>query len=149
MTQQTLETSAQAENDTTTDSSDDHDYDNQYPNSVTVNAIPEVKEFLDEVVEEINLWGTRSEYVRKAVNYYLRTNSPDISPESVYEMGEYGTSCERSVSITGSITDETHEDVKLLVNQGHTPWDSLQDFGMCAIANYTEAMQPGQSIQDD
>jgi hypothetical protein len=114
--------------------------------NVTAWVEPYVIEFLDKVIEEVDLWDNRSHYARKSINYYLRTSEPDVDVETTFEASEYGSPVEDKIALSGGIRPDTYEEMDVLVSHPHTPWETNQEFLVCAVQNYTEAMEPEKEI---
>ena len=84
-------------------------------------------------------WRSDAQYMVDAIVHYLNDDSElSDSPSDVIESTEWNSENALSFRITETLFNE----IDLMVNHSHTPWNTKQEFYICAIKSFERADNP-------
>jgi len=96
------------------------------------------RQILADRVVQNGRWRSDSQYMVDAIVHYLNDDSElSDSPSKVIESTEWGT-----VQFNFVITETLFNEIDLMVNHSHTPWNTKQEFYICAIKSFEGANNP-------
>jgi hypothetical protein len=96
------------------------------------------RQMLADRVVQNGRWRSDGQYMVDAIVHYLNDDSElSDSPSEVVESTEWGT-----VQFSFAITETMFNEIDLMVNHSHTPWNTKQEFYICAIKSFEGADNP-------
>jgi hypothetical protein len=109
---------------------------------ITVSLDAGTKTELDKYVCKSNhnhKWMSVSQFVNDALIHYIDgSGSKDKSAEDILSDASWSCEAQSCVNITPTLFNE----IDSLVYHPHTPWDTKQEFYICAIFDYVESGMP-------
>jgi hypothetical protein len=85
-------------------------------------------------------WRNPSQFAIDAIIFYLDGGSggSDVSAREMIDNASWNS----DVRLVFSITPTLHREIEMMVEQQHTPWNTKQEFQLCAVYNYFDARFP-------
>lgn len=98
----------------------------------------QVSEFLVDTSLRSARWRSFGQMVNDAIIFYLNSESGEKSPREIIGEATWSYEQKKGAAITKTLFDE----IDLMVSQFHTPWDTKQEFYICALFCYVNAGFP-------
>lgn len=93
---------------------------------------------MDRVVNN-SRWRSDAQFMVDAIVHYLDDESASLeSPSEIVD----GTEWRSDNQFCFNMTETLFEEVEMMVNHTHTPWNTKQDFYICAIRSFVVADYP-------
>lgn len=104
--------------------------------TVTMNAM--TREHIVDRVLESPQWRSFSQFLNDAIIYYLNGSNDSPEYDEVMEKAQWNS----NHVMTAAITPTLFEEIDMMVNHVHTPWETKQELYICALFAYDQANTP-------
>lgn len=105
---------------------------------ITIALNERVRGRINEWVARSARWKSLGQFVNDALVYYLNQENSTEDVRSIVEESTWSNYHQLAVVITPTLFRE----IDILVNHGHTVWNTKQEFYICALYSYINAKMP-------
>jgi len=107
--------------------------------SVTAHVEPAIRDLVEQIVSERARWRTKAEFLGDAIIHYLYADDLPLAAEDVLDGYEYG-GLDGTMPLSATVSGRTHSKIGVLIGHSQTPWNTRQEFLLCALANFIEQL---------